>query len=75
MGFMQKYWAARSYNICLKTKTKNDILIGFVNNKHEHFTVIDTHFNLVFHDKHKTAQNLHACKCRTHFCDLVKNHQ
>ena len=45
MGFMQKYWAVHSYNICFKTKTKNDILIGFVNNKHEHFTVIDAHFN------------------------------
>ena len=25
--------------------------------------------NVVFHDKHKTAQKLHACKCRTNFSD------
>ena len=33
-----------------------------------------TTLNLVFHDKHRIAQNLHACKFSTTFCDLVKIH-
>ena len=39
-----------------------------------HWSVSLVKFNLVFHDKHRIAQNLHACKSGTICCDLEKNH-